>query len=85
MGKAGKHITFNVEIVVEKDGDGYHAYCPALKGLHVGGDTVDEAVETAMDAAGWYLESMIHHGDPIPIGVCGSRGRRSRGTTANCR
>jgi len=62
-----KAISFRIQIVVEEDGDGYHAYCPALKGLHTDGDTPEEALEAALEGASWFLESMIRHGDPIPL------------------
>ncbi len=62
-------IEFRVEVIVERDGDGYHAYCPALKGLHMGGDTEEEALANARDAVIVYLKSLIKHGDPIPVGV----------------
>lgn len=61
--------TFKILIVVEPDRDEFHAYCPALKGLHTCGATEEEAVNNAADAAIAYLESLIKHGDPIPIGV----------------
>ena len=63
------NIGFRVDIIVEPDGDGFHAYCPMLEGLHVGGDTEQEAVQNAKDAAIAYLESLIKHGDPIPLGI----------------
>jgi predicted RNase H-like HicB family nuclease len=62
-------ILFELHIVVEPDGDQFHAYCPALKGLHVPGETIEEAFENAKDAAILYLMSLIKHGDPIPLGV----------------
>jgi predicted RNase H-like HicB family nuclease len=62
-------IRFTVDIIVEPDDDGYHAFCPALKGLHVSGQTEKEAVKNAADGAILYLESLIKHGDPIPVGV----------------
>ena len=68
-GNGSNKIEFQVEIVVEPDGDEYHAYCPALKGLHACGATVKEALNNARDAAAAYIESLIKHGDPIPIGV----------------
>lgn len=33
-------------IIVERDSEGYYAYVPALKGIHVGGDTDEEAEKT---------------------------------------
>ena len=61
-------LRLRVSVVVEPDGDGYHAYCPAFKGLHVAGDTEDEALEGARAAAIAYLNSIVSHGDPIPVG-----------------
>ncbi|MCH8864428.1 MAG: type II toxin-antitoxin system HicB family antitoxin [Chloroflexi bacterium] len=62
-------IGFKIEIIVEPDDGGFHGYCPVLQGLHVSGDTEEEAVQNAKDAAIAYLESLIKHGDSIPIGV----------------
>jgi predicted RNase H-like HicB family nuclease len=62
-------IGFQIEVVIESDSDGFHAYCPALKGLHTHGDTEEEAIDNARDAATAYIESCIKHGDSIPIGV----------------
>lgn len=62
-------IGFKVEVIVEPDEGGFHAYCPALKGLHTCGDTKEEALRNAKDAAIAYLQSSIKHGDPIPVGI----------------
>ena len=62
-------VEFRIEIIVEPDGDGFHAYCPALIGLHTNGDTEQEAVKNARGAAIAYLESLIKHHDPIPVGI----------------
>ena len=69
MKRTGHGVQFSVDIVVELDDGEFHAYCPALKGLHVGGETEKEALKNAMDAVGLYLKSLIRHGDPIPVGV----------------
>jgi predicted RNase H-like HicB family nuclease len=60
-------LEFTVDIIVEPDGGVFHAYCPALKGLHVDGATEDEAVRNAVEAAEAYLASLIKHKEPIPI------------------
>jgi predicted RNase H-like HicB family nuclease len=62
-------IEFKIEIVIEPDESGFHAYCPALKGLHTTGETKEEALQNARDAAIAYLESLIKHNDPIPVGI----------------
>ena len=64
-----EQITFKIQVIVEPDEGEYHAYCPALKGLHTGGTTREEAYNNAIDAAIAYIETLIDDGVPIPIGV----------------
>jgi len=66
--KKPMQIRLGITIVVEPDGDGYHAYSPAFRGLHVDGDTQDEAVDHAKEAVAVYIKSLIAHGEPLPIG-----------------
>ena len=53
-------------IIVEPDRDGFHAYCPTLKGLHVSGATQEEAIANAKQAIAGYLDSMTKHGELSP-------------------
>ena len=62
-------VEFQVRIVIEPDGETFHAYCQALKGLHTCGDTEEQVVNNVKDAALAYLRSLIKHGDPIPVGI----------------
>lgn len=64
-----KKISFSVMVVIEPDTDRFHAFCPALKGLHVEGATEEDACNNAADAAMAYLKSLIKHREPIPVGV----------------
>jgi len=81
---AKKGLNIKVAIYIEPDDDGsYHAYCPALKGLHVSGKTIEEARENARHGVMAYIASLVKHGDPLPIGIIeecreaeGSRERR---------
>jgi predicted RNase H-like HicB family nuclease len=61
-------LRLSITLVVERDGDSYHAYVPAFKGLHVDGDTELEAVRNAEKAVNVYLHSLVMHGDSLPIG-----------------
>ena len=63
-----KTLTVSVNVIVEEDEPGFHAWCPAFKGLHVAGDTTDDAVENAKAAISAYLDSILKHGDPLPLG-----------------
>jgi len=66
-------MVFRVRIIIEPDEDKFHAYCPALKGLHIDGDTKEEALENAKKAAIAYLQSLIKHSDPIPVSIISPR------------
>lgn len=66
-GKMKTSITFSVPIVIEKDNGEYHAFCPVLKGLHTRGETIKETKTNAANAVIAYLNSLIRHGDPIPL------------------
>ena len=60
----------NIKIlaIVERDGDRFHAYCPAFDGLHMDGSTEEEALHRTIDGLKWYLDSLRRHGDPLPVG-----------------
>lgn len=68
--KAGiKQLKFTVPIIVKPDTVGFHAYSPALKGLHMDGDTEEEALNNARICARDFLEIMIQDGIPIPLSI----------------
>ena len=59
--------TYRYTVILGREsGGGYHAFCPALKGCHSEGDTLDEALANIREAVEAYLESIKAHGDPIP-------------------
>jgi len=45
-------------VIIEKDQEGYYAYCPELKGCHTQGDTLDEVMQNIKEAVELYLETM---------------------------
>ncbi|MEX0688482.1 MAG: type II toxin-antitoxin system HicB family antitoxin [Pirellulales bacterium] len=63
-GDIGQQFT----VVFEREPEGgLHGFCPALKGCHSEGDTIEEAVENVRDAIEAYLESLAANGKPIPV------------------
>lgn len=55
-------------VVLEREAEGgFHASCPALKGCHSEGETVEEAVANVREAIAAYLESLAARGEPIPV------------------
>lgn len=54
-------------VILEREADGgFHASCPALRGCHSQGDTLDEALDNIREAIAAYLESVAAHGESIP-------------------
>jgi len=58
---------FRLRAVLEPDEGGFHAFCPGLPGCHTWGSTEEEALANLREAASLYLESLIAHGEPIPV------------------
>lgn len=58
--------TFKLSIVVEKDKNGYYAYCPELQGCYSQGETYEEAVENIRDAIKLHIEDKLSEGEEVP-------------------
>lgn len=55
-------------VIYEREPDGgFHVFCPALKGCHSQGDTLEEAERNIEEAVAAYLESLKAHNEKIPI------------------
>ncbi|MBI4063065.1 MAG: type II toxin-antitoxin system HicB family antitoxin [Elusimicrobia bacterium] len=55
-----------LDVVIEKDENGYFAHCPGLQGCYSQGDTYEEALENIRDAVKLNLEDRIASGEPAP-------------------
>ena len=47
-----------MNIIIEKDSNGYYAYCPELEGCQSQGDTFDEALTNIKEAIELYIETL---------------------------
>jgi predicted RNase H-like HicB family nuclease len=47
-----------VSIVIEKDEQGYYAYCPELEGCHTQGDSIEELMVHIKEAIELYIETL---------------------------
>jgi predicted RNase H-like HicB family nuclease len=72
------NLRLTLQFLVEPDEGGFHAFSPALKGLHVDGETEEEAARNFVAAAPAYLESILRHGEPLPLGVLVDASDRAR-------
>lgn len=57
---------YRFSVVVEKDGDGYFAFCPELQGCYTDGSSYEEALENIRDAIRLHVEHRIEAGEEIP-------------------
>lgn len=58
-----------VEVVIEPDGENcFHVYSPASRGVHIDGSTEAEALDRVKDALRVYLDAMVRHDEPLPLG-----------------
>ena len=51
-------MALKLNILIEKDDDGYFAYCPELPGCHSQGDTFEKVMVNIREAAELYLETL---------------------------
>ncbi|MEA3641825.1 MAG: type II toxin-antitoxin system HicB family antitoxin [Lamprobacter sp.] len=45
-------------VIIEKDEEGYYAFCPEMKGCHSQGDSLDEVLANIKEAIELYLETL---------------------------
>ena len=58
---------YRFSVVIEKDEDGYFAFCPNLQGCYTQGDSYEEALENIKDAIRLHIEDRIKGGETIPM------------------
>ena len=58
---------YRLSVVVEKDADGYYAFCPQLQGCYAQGDSYEEALANIKDAMQLHIQDRIDNGEEIPV------------------
>ncbi len=58
--------TYRFSVVIEKDADGYFAFCPLLQGCYSQGDSHEEAMQNIKDAIRLHVEDRVANGEDIP-------------------
>ena len=56
---------YKFSVVIEKDRDGYFAFCPELQGCYTQGDSYEEVMENIKDAIRLHVEDRIENGEEI--------------------
>ena len=57
---------YRFSVVIEKDSDGYYAFCPELQGCYTQGATYEDALYNIKDAIRLNLEDRTASGEDIP-------------------
>lgn len=57
---------YRLSVVIEKDADGYFAYCPEIQGCYTQGETYEETLVNIRDAIQLCIEDMKERGEKIP-------------------
>ncbi len=60
-----KSIHYKFPIVIEKDSDGYFAWCHNLQGCYSQGDTYEEALANIREAIRGHIEDRLASGESI--------------------
>lgn len=58
---------YRVSVVIEKDADGYFAFCPELQGCYTQGDGYEEVLENIKDAIYLHIEDRMEDREDIPL------------------
>jgi len=53
-------------VVIERDEDGYFAFCPELQGCYAQGETYEDALENVRDAIQLHVADRLEDGEEIP-------------------
>ena len=58
---------FNVSVVIEKDEDGYYAFCPALQGCYTQAETYEELLKNLEDIIKLHIEDRKEEGEEVKV------------------
>ena len=57
---------YKIPVVIEKDENGFFAYCPTLQGCYTQGDTFEEVIENITDAIRLHILDRLAEKEEIP-------------------
>lgn len=57
---------YKFSVVIERDIDGYFAFCPELQGCYTQGNTYEEVLANIKDAIRLHIEDRLEGGEEIP-------------------
>ncbi len=58
LNKQSLKMSYQINIVIEEDNDGFYAYCPQLEGCQSQGDSLEEVKQNIHEAIELYIETL---------------------------
>lgn len=58
---------YSIAAIIEKDKDGYFAFCPELQGCYTSGDTFEEARANLADAIQLHIQDRLAAGEELHL------------------
>lgn len=55
----------DIPVVIEKDVDGYYAFCPTLQGCYTQADTYEELMDNLTDVIRLHIEDRLEEGEEV--------------------
>ena len=56
---------YKFPIIIEKDADGYFAFCPQMQGCYSQGETYEEAMKNIREAIRGHIQESLANKEPI--------------------
>lgn len=57
---------YRFSVVIERDEQGYFAYCPELQGCYTQGNTYEQALANIQDAIQLHVTDRLESGEDVP-------------------
>lgn len=58
--------SYRFSVIIERDQEGYFAFCPELQGCYTQGETYEEALSNIKDAIRLHILDRLESGEEIP-------------------
>jgi len=58
---------YRLSTVIEKDAEGYFAFCPELQGCYSQGDSYEDVLGNIRDAIRLHIEDRLDSGEDVPV------------------
>jgi len=58
---------YRFSVVIERDKEGYFAFCPELQGCYTQGESYEEVLDNIKDAIRLHVQDRLESGEEVPL------------------